>query len=141
MFFLSTGWEGALEQLWGQIQGIRRYPQRANRHLAVKKNFLNTVDKTTTGIYNENMSQELVNKAFQPLIDAKSKRKLSVRITDLKEYDETKEGLSFKKIIKSIQSNLPKGTKEVSVEYTNRKGNKIERMVRVPIGRKKKLNR
>ena len=87
------------------------------------------------------MNQELINKAFQPLIDAKSKRKLSVRITDLKEFDETKEGLSFKKIIKSIQSNLPKGTKEVSVEYTNRKGNKIERMVKVPIGRKKKLNR
>ena len=140
MFFLSAGWEGALEQLWGQIQGIRRYPQRANRHLAVQKNFLNIVDKTTTVIYNENMSQELVNKAFQPLIDAKSKRKLSMRITDLKEYDETKEGLSFKKIIKSVQTSLPKGTKEISVEYTNRKGHRIERMVRVPIGRKKKLS-
>ena len=73
------------------------------------------------------MSEELVNKAFQPLIDAKGKRKLSIRITDLKEFDETKEGLSFKKIIKSIQ--------------TNRKGNLIERMVAVPIGRKKKLSR
>ncbi len=87
------------------------------------------------------MSQELVDKAFQPLIDAKSKRKLSIRITDLKEFDETKEGLSFKKIIKSVQSNLPKGTREISVEYTNRKGNKVERMVSVPIGRKKKLSR
>jgi hypothetical protein len=87
------------------------------------------------------MSQELVDKAFQPLIDAKSKRKLSIRITDLKEFDETKEGLSFKKIIKSVQSNLPKGTKEISVEYVNRKGNKVERMVSVPIGRKKKLSR
>lgn len=87
------------------------------------------------------MSQELVDKAFQPLIDAKSKRKLSIRITDLKEFDETKEGLSFKKIIKSVQSNLPKGTTEVSVEYTNRKGNKISRMVKVPLGRKKKLSR
>ena len=87
------------------------------------------------------MSQELINKAFQPLIDAKSKRKLSIRITDLKEFDETKEGLSFKKIIKSVQSNLPKGTKEISVEYVNRKGNKVERMVSVPIGRKKKLSR
>ena len=87
------------------------------------------------------MSQELINKAFQPLIDAKSKRKLSIRITDLKEFDETKEGLSFKKIIKSVQSNLPKGTTEVSVEYTNRKGNKIARIVKVPLGRKKKLSR
>ena len=87
------------------------------------------------------MSQELVDKAFQPLIDAKSKRKLSIRITDLKEFDETKEGLSFKKIIKSVQNNLPKGTTEVSVEYTNRKGNKISRMVKVPLGRKKKLSR
>ena len=87
------------------------------------------------------MSQELINKAFQPLIDAKSKRKLSIRITDLKEFDQTKEGLSFKKIIKSVQSNLPKGTTEVSVEYTNRKGNKIARMVKVPLGRKKKLSR
>ncbi len=87
------------------------------------------------------MSQELVDKAFQPLIDAKSKRKLSIRITDLKEFDETKEGLSFKKIIKSVRSNLPKGTKEISVEYVNRKGNKVERMVSVPIGRKKKLSR
>ena len=87
------------------------------------------------------MSEELINKAFQPLIDAKGKRKLSIRITDLKEFDETKEGLSFKKIIESIQTNLPKGTKEVSVQYTNRKGNLIERMVAVPIGRKKKLSR
>ena len=87
------------------------------------------------------MSQELVDKAFQPLIDAKGKRKLSIRITDLKEFDETKEGLSFKKIIKSVQGSLPKGTKEISVEYTNRKGNLIERMVSVPMGRKKKLAR
>ena len=43
--------------------------------------------------------------------------------------------------VKSVQSNLPKGTKEISVEYVNRKGNKVERMVSVPIGRKKKLSR
>ena len=88
-----------------------------------------------------NQEQQAVEKAFKPLIDAKSKRKLSIRVTDLKEFDETKEGLSFKKIIKSVQGNLPKGTTEVSVEYTNRKGNKIARMVKVPIGRKKKLSR
>ena len=88
-----------------------------------------------------NSEQQAIEKAFKPLIDAKSKRKLTIRITDLKEFDETKEGLSFKKIIKSIQGNLPKGTTEVSVEYTNRKGNRIERMVKVPLGRKKKLSR
>jgi len=49
--------------------------------------------------------------------------------------------LSFKKIIKSVQTSLPKGTKEISVEYVNRKGKKIERMVKVPLGRKKKLSR
>ena len=88
-----------------------------------------------------NPEQQAVEKAFKPLIDAKGKRKLSIRVTDMKEFDETKEGLSFKKIIKSIQSSLPKGTTEVSVEYTNRKGNKISRMVKVPMGRKKKLDR
>jgi len=88
-----------------------------------------------------NPEQQAVEKAFKPLIDAKSKRKLSIRITDLKEFDETKEGLSFKKIIKSVQTSLPKGTKEISVEYVNRKGKKIERMVKVPLGRKKKLSR
>ena len=71
----------------------------------------------------------------------KSRRKLSVKITDLKECSEIKEGLSFKKIIKSVQNNLPKDTREVSVEYTNRKGTPVARMVRVPMGRKKKLGR
>ena len=71
----------------------------------------------------------------------KSRRKLTVKITDLKEFSEIKEGLSFKKIIKSVQNNLPKDTREVSVEYTNRKGTPVARMVRVPMGRKKKLGR
>jgi hypothetical protein len=66
-------------------------------------------------------------------------RMLEIKITDLKEFSEIKTGLSFKKIIKSVQNILPKGTKEVSVEYTNRKGQKIARMQRVPIGRHKKL--
>jgi len=64
---------------------------------------------------------------------------LEIKITDLKDFSEIKTGLSFKKIIKSIQNTLPKGTKEVSVEYTNRKGTKISRMQKVPIGRKKRL--
>tara|TARA_B100001057_G_C22859557_1_gene953926 strand:+ start:1972 stop:2205 length:234 start_codon:yes stop_codon:yes gene_type:complete len=71
----------------------------------------------------------------------KSKRKLSIKVTDLKEFSEIKEGLSYKKIIKSIQGSLPKGTTEISVEYTNRKGQKIARMQKVPLGRKKKLGR
>ena len=41
--------------------------------------------------------KQKIQKAFQPLLDAKGRRKLSMRITDLKEFDETKEGLSFKK--------------------------------------------
>ena len=68
----------------------------------------------------------------------KSRRKLSIKVTDLKEFSEIKEGLSYKKIIKSIQGSLPKGTTEISVEYTNRKGRKIARMQKVPLGRKKK---
>ena len=71
----------------------------------------------------------------------KNTRKLSVKITDGKEFSEIKEGLSFKKIIKSVQGSLPKGTTEVSVEYTNRKGTPVSRMLRVPMGRKKKLGR
>ena len=69
----------------------------------------------------------------------KSRRKLSIKVTDLKEFSEIKEGLSYKKIIKSIQGSLPKGTTEISVEYTNRKGRKIARMQNVPLGRKKNL--
>ena len=71
----------------------------------------------------------------------KSRRKLSIKVTDLKDFSEIKEGLSYKKIIKSIQGSLPKGTTEISVEYTNRKGRKIARMQKVPLGRKKKLGR
>ena len=66
-------------------------------------------------------------------------RMLEIKITDLKEFSEIKTGLSFKKIIKSVQNILPKGTREVSVDYTNRKGQKIARMQKVPIGRKKRL--
>tara|TARA_A100001391_G_C5047774_1_gene272587 strand:+ start:652 stop:915 length:264 start_codon:yes stop_codon:yes gene_type:complete len=87
------------------------------------------------------MSQELVDKAFQPLLDSRSKRKLSIKITDGKEFSKTEDGLSFKKIIKKIQNELPKGTRSVNVEYTNRKGTLVSRSVKVPMGRKKKLDR
>ena len=66
-------------------------------------------------------------------------KKLSIKITDLKDFDEVKEGLSYKKIIKSVQGGLPKGTREISVEYTNRKGQQVARMQKVPMGRSKKL--
>ena len=73
--------------------------------------------------------------------NTKSRRKLEIKITDKKDFEQIKPGLSFKKIIKSVQNNLPKGTREVSVEYTNRKGTPVARMVKVPIGRKKKIGR
>lgn len=68
-------------------------------------------------------------------------RMLKVKITDGKEFNEEKEGLSFKKIFKSVQSSAPKGTKELRVEYTNRKGTAIDRWVKVPMGRSKKIGR
>ena len=37
---------------------------------------------------------------------SKSVRKRTIKITDGKEFEETKEGLSFKKIIKSVQGKL-----------------------------------
>ena len=71
--------------------------------------------------------------------NTKSRRKLEIKISDKKDFEQIKTGLSFKKIIKSVQNILPKGTREVSVEYINRKGRKIARMQKVPIGRKKRL--
>ena len=68
-------------------------------------------------------------------------RMLKVKITDGKEFNEEKEGLSFKKIFKSVQSSAPKGTKELRVEYTNRKGTAVDRWVKVPMGRSKKIGR
>ena len=72
---------------------------------------------------------------------SKSVRKRTIKITDGKEFEETKEGLSFKKIIKSVQGSVPKGTKEIRVQYTNRKGNEIDRWVNIPMGRSKKIGR
>ena len=73
--------------------------------------------------------------------NTKSRRKLEIKISDKKDFEQIKTGLSFKKIIKSDQNNLPKGTREVSVEYTNRKGTPVARMVKVPMGRKKKIGK
>ena len=68
-------------------------------------------------------------------------RMQKVKITDGKEFNEEKAGLSFKKIFKSVQSSAPKGTKQLRVEYTNRKGTQIDRWVKVPMGRSKKIGR
>ena len=73
--------------------------------------------------------------------NTKSRRKLEIKISDKKDFEQIKTGLSFKKIIKSVRNNLPKGTREVSVEYTNRKGTPVARMVKVPMGRKKKIGK
>ena len=59
-------------------------------------------------------------------------RKLTIELTDGKEYNETKEGLSLKKILKSASSAVSKGTKEIKVQYVNRKGTEIDRWVKVP---------
>ena len=65
--------------------------------------------------------------------------KLEIEVTDNKDYKEIVEGMSFKKIIKSVQNKVNKGTKVLYVKYKNKKGTEINRAVDIPIGRKKKL--
>ena len=86
-------------------------------------------------------TQQEINKKLESQLGSKSRRKLSVKITDGKEFSEIKEGLGFKKIIKGVQGNLPKGTTSIHVEYVNRKGTTVSRQVAVPMGRKKKIGR
>ena len=85
-------------------------------------------------------TQTIENKLEQALTGS-GKRKLKITVTDGKDYNETVEGLSLKKIIKGLQGSLPKGTRYINVQYTNRKGNTVDRDIRVPIGRKKKLGK
>jgi len=59
-------------------------------------------------------------------------RKISIKISDGKEFNEEKEGLGLKKIFKSVCHSAPKGTKELRVEYTNRKGTAVDRWVKIP---------
>ncbi len=87
------------------------------------------------------MQTSEINEKLESQLGSKSRRKLSVKITDGKEFSEIKEGLGFKKIIKGVQGNLPKGTTSIHVEYVNRKGTTVSRQVAVPMGRKKKLGR
>ena len=57
-------------------------------------------------------------------------------------FDEKIEALGFKKAVKSVQNKLDlKENKFISVEYINKKGNEINRSVKIPIGRSKKLGR
>ena len=53
--------------------------------------------------------------------------------------EEKKENTSFKKAVKSIQENFK--NKLVGFEYISKKGKKIVSSIKLPIGRKKKLDR
>ena len=59
-------------------------------------------------------------------------RKIKIKVTDDKEFNEEKEGLGFKKIFKAVAGGAPKGTEFLRVEYTNRKGTDVNRWVKIP---------
>jgi len=59
-------------------------------------------------------------------------RKIKIKVTDDKEFNEEKEGLGFKKIFKAVAGGAPKGTQFLRVEYTNRKGTDVNRWVKIP---------
>ena len=59
-------------------------------------------------------------------------RKINIKVSDGKEFNEEKEGLGLKKIFKSVASSAPKGTTHLRVEYTNRKGTAVDRWVKIP---------
>ena len=60
-------------------------------------------------------------------------RKVNIKITDGKEFEVEQEGLSFKKIMKSVEGNAPKGTIALRVQYTNRKGTEVDRWQKIPM--------
>ena len=60
-------------------------------------------------------------------------RKVKIKISDGKEFEVEEEGLSFKKVIKSVEGNAPKGTHVLRVQYTNRKGTEIDRWQKIPM--------
>ena len=51
---------------------------------------------------------------------------------------ETIDSMSFKKAVKSFQNKHP-NLKEVMIKYINKKKHKIMRLVKLPIGRKKRI--
>ena len=56
-----------------------------------------------------------------------------------KGQEEEKENTSFKKAVKSVQENFK--NQLIGFEYISKKGKKIISSVKLPIGRKKKLDR
>lgn len=60
-------------------------------------------------------------------------RKVNIKISDGKEFNVEQEGMSFKKVIKSVEGNAPKGTQYLRVQYTNRKGTEIDRWQKIPM--------
>tara|TARA_R100001143_G_C3238680_1_gene78067 strand:- start:284 stop:508 length:225 start_codon:yes stop_codon:yes gene_type:complete len=59
---------------------------------------------------------------------------------DISFKTETIDSMSFKKAVKSFQNKYP-DLKEVMINYINKKKHKIMRLVKLPIGRKKKIGR
>ena len=57
--------------------------------------------------------------------------------TDEKEINVTREDMSYKKAVKSFQNSHKIPT--VRISYTNKKGTAVDRWIKLPIGRKKKL--
>ena len=53
---------------------------------------------------------------------------------------ETVKSMSYKKAVKSFQNKYP-DLKEVMIKYINKKKHKIMRLVKLPIGRKKQVDR
>ena len=58
----------------------------------------------------------------------------------LPDRTETIDSMSFKKAVKSFQNKYP-DLKEVMINYINKKKHKIMRLVKLPIGRKKRIGR
>lgn len=58
----------------------------------------------------------------------------------LADKTETLNSMSFKKAVKSFQNKHP-NLKEVMIKYINKKKHKIMRLVKLPMGRKKKVGR
>jgi len=61
------------------------------------------------------------------------------KFTDEKEINVTKEDMSYKKAVKSFQNvhKIP----TVKISYTNKKGTAVNRWIKLPIGRKKKIGK
>ena len=63
----------------------------------------------------------------------------SFTFTDEKEINITKEHMSYKKAVKSFQNSLKIPT--VKISFTSKKGTAVDRWIKLPIGRKKKIGK